>query len=169
MATQHGDNPSNTVINVPAANLNISPLGFHKYATEFLAADTSYKQGLGWSPVPYYLVCRTIELALKAFLLAKGNPNPPQNPLPDVQRWSYTGNKSHPTEKAVSIISPLIESFSKPGDLVLAPFSGSGTTAVAAALLGRRYLGIELERRYCELARRRLAGIERRQARLCAA
>lgn len=96
-----------------------------------------------------------------AFLLAKGFPEKPDDPISDVQPWEYTGNKAHPTEKAVSIIEPLIRSFSREGDLVLDPFAGSGSTCVAAALAGRRYLGIDLEARYCELARKRLAGAAR--------
>lgn len=95
-----------------------------------------------------------------AFLLAKGWPDIPENPINDMQPWEYTGNKIHPTEKAVSIITPLVQSFSKPGDLVLDPFSGSGTTAVAAVLNNRNYVGIELEQKYCELAKRRLAEVE---------
>ena len=95
------------------------------------------------------------------YVLAKGNPAKPAHPLPDVLPWEYTGNKAHPTEKAVSVIAPLIECFSRPGDLVLDPFSGSGTTAVAAALNDRRYIGIELEEAYCRHAKRRLAGVER--------
>jgi len=94
----------------------------------------------------------------QAYLLAKGRPAPPDEPLDDVQPWQYTGNRAHPTEKAVGILAPLIESYSKPGDLVIDPFAGSGSTAVAAALRGRRYCGIELEPGYCELARNRLAG-----------
>ena len=78
-----------------------------------------------------------------------------------MQPWEYSGNWSHPTEKAVGILTPLIESFSPPEGLVLDPFSGSGSTAVAAALCGRRYLGIELEARYCAIAERRLEGVER--------
>ena len=97
----------------------------------------------------------------QAYLLAKGYPRKPAEPLADVQPWEYTGNRSHPTEKAVSILKPLIESFSAPGDLVLDPFSGSGSTLVAAALTERDYLGIELESRYCGLARRRLSGVAR--------
>lgn len=100
----------------------------------------------------------------QAYLLAKGRPRPPPEPVPDVQPWEYSGNRSHPTEKAVGILKPLIRSFSRPGDLVLDPFSGSGSTAVAAALMGRRYLGIELEERYCAVARARLEGVERFRA-----
>lgn len=96
-----------------------------------------------------------------AYVLAKGRPKAPAVPLPDVQEWVYSGNKLHPTEKAVEIIKPLIETFSKRGDLVLDPFLGSGTTAVAAALAGRDYLGVELEKPYCELALRRVAGASR--------
>ncbi len=97
----------------------------------------------------------------QAYLLAKGFPAKPLEPLEDVQPWEYTGNKAHPTEKAVSILTPLVECFSRPGDVVLDPFAGSGSTCVAAALAGRRYLGVELEARYCEHARRRLAGAQR--------
>jgi len=93
----------------------------------------------------------------QAYLLAKGRPAKPAQPLSDVRPWQYSGNSVHPTEKAVSVLRPLIDSFSKPGDVVLDPFAGSGSTCVAAAECGRRYLGIELEERYCEHARRRLA------------
>ncbi len=67
----------------------------------------------------------------------------------------------HPTEKAVSILTPLVETFSRPGNVVLDPFAGSGSTLVSAALLNRRYLGIELEPHYCQLAEKRLAGVTR--------
>ena len=103
-----------------------------------------------------------------AWLLAKGNPAAPQSPLPDVMDWVYSGNRSHPTEKAVEIITPLVERFSRPGGLVLDPFLGSGTTAVAAALAGRGYIGVELEERYCTLARNRLSGVERFHAKTTA-
>jgi adenine-specific DNA-methyltransferase len=85
----------------------------------------------------------------QAYLLVKGNPPRPSRPLADVQPWQYSGNTAHPTEKAVSVLKPLIQSFSKPGDIVLDPFAGSGSTALAAALSGRRYIGIELEGAYC--------------------
>jgi DNA modification methylase len=104
----------------------------------------------------------------QAYVLAKGRPQNPAYPLDDVQPWEYSGNRIHPTEKAVSILMPLIRSFSHPGDVVLDAFSGSGSTLVAAALCGRRYVGIELKTEYVELARRRLAGVERAKARYAA-
>ena len=97
-----------------------------------------------------------------AFLLRKGNPVPHEI-LPDVLPWHYTGNRRHPTEKPLSAIRPFIAAYSKPGDIVLDPFAGSGTTAVAAAEAGRRYVAIELESRYCAvaLARLRSAKVEK--------
>ena len=97
----------------------------------------------------------------QAYVLAKGKPAKPSQPLQDVQPWEYSGNRHHPTEKAVSSLTPLIRSFSRPGNVVLDPFSGSGSTSVAASLSGRRYVGIELEEEYCTLARRRIAGAAR--------
>lgn len=99
----------------------------------------------------------------QAYLLAKGSPEMPDDPIEDVRPWEYTGNRMHPTEKAVSILIPLIESFSRPNALVLDPFAGSGSTLVAAALCGRKYVGIELEKRYCRVARSRLADVVIRQ------
>ena len=75
--------------------------------------------------------------------------------------WVYSGNRRHPTEKAVEIIAPLIRCFSKPGDLVGDPFSGSGSTSVAAALSGRDYLGIDIDASHIATAKARLAGVAR--------
>lgn len=96
-----------------------------------------------------------------AWLLAKGYPARPAAPLSDVQEWTYSGNRAHPTEKAVEILTPLVRAYSKPGAVVLDPFSGSGSTSVAAALTGRSYIGVELEERYCDHARNRIAGVMR--------
>lgn len=90
-----------------------------------------------------------------AFLLAKGHPPIPRNPLPDVLPWTYTGNRHHPTEKPLGILSQLIGAFSRAGDLVLDPFMGSGSTLVAAHALGRRSIGIELDRTYFDVAAQR--------------
>lgn len=70
--------------------------------------------------------------------------------------WSMPENTDHPTQKPEKLIAKLILASSKPGDLVLDPFLGSGTTSVVAKKLGRQFIGIELEECYCLLAERRL-------------
>ena len=91
-----------------------------------------------------------------AYLLAKGNPQKPARTIPDVLEWQYTGNHLHPTQKPVSVLTPLVDSFSSPGDVVLDPFCGSGSTLLAARKLNRRFLGIELSKEYFDLAEQRL-------------
>lgn len=93
----------------------------------------------------------------QAYLLAKGWPDKPARPPPDVLDWTYTGNRLHPTQKPVGILKPLIEAFSRPDDLILDPFCGSGSTLVAASELGRRYIGIELDPDHHGTAERRLS------------
>ncbi len=65
----------------------------------------------------------------------------------------------HPTVKPLKLMSYLITLGSRPGDVVLDPFLGSGTTAVAAKQLGRECIGIEREKEYCDIARARLDAI----------
>jgi len=91
-----------------------------------------------------------------AHLLVKGSPWMRDDAIGDVIDWTYSGNKLHPTQKPVSVLMQLIEAFSAPGDLVLDPFAGSGSTLVAAKMLGRSYLGVELDAEYHAIAARRL-------------
>ena len=70
--------------------------------------------------------------------------------------WSMPENTDHPTQKPEKLIAKLILASSREGDVVFDPFLGSGTTAVAAKKLGRRYCGIELHLDYCLLAAKRL-------------
>ena len=62
----------------------------------------------------------------------------------------------HPTQKPLSLISDLIKKHSNPGDIVLDTFAGSGTTLVAAQILERRWLGIELSPNYKQIAETRI-------------
>jgi adenine-specific DNA-methyltransferase len=96
----------------------------------------------------------------QAYVLTKGRPPLPTEPIDDVQPWGYSGNEDHPTQKSARILAPLIKAFTHPGDLVLDPFAGSGSSLVAAASLGRRFLGTELDRQYCEGARAKLARVD---------
>ncbi|WP_281405378.1 site-specific DNA-methyltransferase [Methylosinus sporium] len=69
------------------------------------------------------------------------------------------GRKTHPTQKPEALLARIMLAASNPGDLVLDPFFGSGTTGAVARLLGRDYLGIEREQTYAEAARARIAAI----------
>lgn len=63
----------------------------------------------------------------------------------------------HPTAKNIDVIREIIESHSKIGWIVLDPFLGSGTTAIACKQLNRNFIGFELSKEYCDIAEKRLA------------
>ncbi len=71
--------------------------------------------------------------------------------------WSMPENTEHPTQKPEKLVAKIILASSKPKDVVFDPFLGSGTTSVVAKKLGRKYVGIELDEKYCLLAEKRLA------------
>ncbi len=70
--------------------------------------------------------------------------------------WSMPENTDHPTQKPEKLLAKIILASTNPGDFVLDPFLGSGTTSVVAKKLGRRYCGIEIDKTYCCLAEKRL-------------
>jgi len=70
------------------------------------------------------------------------------------------GRKLHPTQKPESLVARAILAASRPGDLVLDPFFGTGTTGAAAKRLGRHYLGIERDKTYASRAQERIDAIE---------
>jgi modification methylase len=70
------------------------------------------------------------------------------------------GKKLHPTQKPEALLARVILSSSRPDDLVLDPFNGTGTTGAVAKHLGRRYLGIERDPAYAAAAERRIAAVE---------
>lgn len=76
--------------------------------------------------------------------------------LGDILRVAGVSQKGHPTEKPTGVIKPLILNSTDAGELILDPFMGSGTTLVAAKMLGRRAIGIEISEEYCRVARDRL-------------
>lgn len=63
----------------------------------------------------------------------------------------------HPTQKPEGLMRWCVERVTKPGDTILDPFMGSGTTLRAAKDLGRKAIGIEIEERYCEIAAKRMS------------
>lgn len=74
--------------------------------------------------------------------------------LPAVGSWEKMQGK-HPTQKPLGLLSRIILSSTQKDDLILDPFSGSGTTGIAATLLDRNYVGIEKELEFLELSKRR--------------
>ena len=78
-------------------------------------------------------------------------------------RWRWNGflkeapeKRYHPTQKPVGLFMLILDKYSELKDLVLDPFLGSGTTAIAAERLGRRWIGIEISEQYCKIAKQRI-------------
>ena len=75
------------------------------------------------------------------------------------ERLRADGAKAHPTQKPEALLHRVIMAASRPGDVVLDPFFGTGTTGAVAKRLGRRFVGIEREPRYAALARERIEAV----------
>ncbi len=71
----------------------------------------------------------------------------------------YEENREHSTQKPIKLIERLVKASSNEGDIILDPFLGSGTTAVAARKLNRNFIGIEIDEKYCKIAEKRLKEI----------
>ncbi len=72
------------------------------------------------------------------------------------------GDLHHPNEKPLKLMRALIRDYTRPGDTVLEPFAGSGTTLVACALEGRRCIGVEIDPGHCDTIRRRIDEVYQR-------
>jgi modification methylase len=69
------------------------------------------------------------------------------------------GHKTHPTQKPESLLARVILASTRPGDVILDPFFGSGTTGAVARRLGRHFVGVERDADYAEIARGRIAAV----------
>lgn len=74
--------------------------------------------------------------------------------------WSMAENTEHPTQKPEKLLAKLILASTNKGNVVMDPFLGSGTTSVVAKKLGRKYVGIEIDKFYSCLAEKRLADVD---------
>lgn len=74
--------------------------------------------------------------------------------------WSMPENTEHPTQKPEKLLAKIILACTNERDIVLDPFLGSGTTSVVAKKLGRHYVGIEVDEKFCCLAEKRLSMVE---------
>lgn len=64
--------------------------------------------------------------------------------------------EQHPTVKPIGLMEFFLHLHTEDGDFVLDPFMGSGTTAIACEILGRKWIGIEISEKYCEIAAKRI-------------
>jgi len=82
----------------------------------------------------------------------------------DMHNFFETANSSsyketeHPTEKSINLIQWLLNIHSNKNDLILDPFLGSGTTALACKQLNRKFIGVEIDEKYCKISKERLQG-----------
>lgn len=98
----------------------------------------AYKPGRTWTP--------TAETSPRSNVLEA-----------DSYRHGQPGKNGHPTQMRDCLVAEPIRCSTNPGEMVLDPFMGSGTTLRAAKDLGRKAIGIEIEERYCEIAAKRLS------------
>ncbi|NEP17875.1 MAG: DNA methylase [Leptolyngbya sp. SIO4C1] len=123
---------------------------------------------LGLSPVGHFACVKkyaskrgfTASHHENAYLLAKGHPRLSSAKAPrSVLEMPYSGNKLHPTQKPVELLSTFIKAYSRPGDTILDPFAGSASTAIAAKSAGRECIAIEKDPQYFALAKQRLQSL----------
>jgi len=124
-------------------------LRYTKFKIRHLVVWKKHNFGLGWAFRHQY------ELIL---VLEKGKPRYKLKDFSDVQTCSHINHnaQTHPHEKPVDLIKKMVEHSSKGGDLILDPFCGSGSVCVACNETGRNFIGIEIEEKWCGVARERV-------------
>jgi site-specific DNA-methyltransferase (adenine-specific) len=142
-----------------------TPEGIAPWRDEIEAAKAKYKRACFWykpDSAPQFNG-QGPAMAVEAFVSAWCGSG--------VSRWNGGGGRNlfvhptnsptrhgtHPTEKPVTLMGEIVRLFSNDGDTILDPFMGSGTTGVAAVKLGRKFIGIEIEPKYFDIACRRIS------------
>ncbi len=137
---------------------------------KWLGENGHFKQIIIWektNPLPQFRKCgyrQATEIIMWAY---KEKPTKKeqhfnflsQEEMKNIFRFPICGGNErteHPTQKPLKLVEELLKRHSFEGDLILDPFLGSGTTAVAAKQLKRNFIGIEISEKYCEIARKRL-------------
>ena len=137
---------------VMANDKNVHPL-----TDAALAAGFQFHNLLAWdkiTPTANRWYMKNLEFTL---YLWKGRARTINNPgSKQLIRGGIEKESGHPTEKPVHLMAEYIANSSRRGDTVLDPFMGSGTTGVAAVQLGRRFVGIEVDRDYFDIACQRI-------------
>ena len=135
----------------------------------YLESGLDHRSLLFWhksNPAPNFRgqVVRSIEMAVwqtqgGKWVFNAGGYRPNVWSGPNINGWmceNTAEKREHPTQKPEWLIKTWVDVFTDPGETILDPFAGSGTTLVAAKMLGRKAIGIELEERWCEVTAKRL-------------
>ena len=111
------------------------------------------------NPIPSYNNHHLCDLEYIIMIREKGSYFSKHKDIDDFRKFYLTSCKKgvHPAEKPVDLIKRFIRVSSKENDIILDPFLGSGTTAVAAKELNRKYIGYEISKEYCQIANKRIA------------
>jgi len=131
---------------------------YYYYYYSLMESGFTIKANLIWIKNNFgmgYHFRRQYEQCLVAF---KGEPKPPEKAISDVIFSDKVSSNSilHSCQKPEDLIAKLLVQYSKEGDIVIDPFLGSGTTAAVCKMFNRSYIGIEIEPRYVEIAKKRL-------------
>ena len=138
-------------------NANRQPMKAHEDIRVFAAAKVRYYPQMG-EGIPYRATSGAAgghvrDKTVGGYLTINNGERFPRSVL----FFPSEGNALHPTQKPLRLYEYLVRTYTRPGDTVLDPFAGSGTTLVAAQKLGRRFIGCDLSPEYVEIARQRLA------------
>ena len=124
-------------------------LRYTKFKIRHLVIWKKHNFGLGWAFRHQY------EMIL---VLEKGKPKYNLKNFSDIQDAKHINHNqlTHPHEKPLDLLSKIIEHSSKESDLVLDPFCGSGSVCIACKQNNRRWIGIELDKKYANMAKKKL-------------
>lgn len=133
------------------ANLSLLADEYHDFFQAIVWDKSARGNGMGWR------YRRNYEFILVTH--RKGGKllwNESQSAVPNIVRHCPPTDRVHPNEKPLAMVEDFLKWHTQIGDLVSDPFMGSGTTGVACVRLGRKFIGIELERRYFDIAVKRI-------------
>lgn len=141
-------------------NANVKPLKSHEEIAIFYKKKPTYNKQF-WYSTPYK---KTKNGSLSTNYGDRGvafteSLDGARNPL-SILSYARDGNRFHPTQKPIALLEYLIRTYTNEGDLVLDNCMGSGSTGVACMNTKRRFIGIEIEQKYFDIAKQRIESIK---------
>lgn len=133
------------------------------YRRVFVKMGMSTRQGVWWKTNPPVLNGKNLWLSAVELCIYAKHPKATfnKNCVSPVWHGSLASKTEHPTEKPLWIIKDMIMASSNKIDIIFDPFMGSGTTGVACVELGRKFIGIEIDEKYFDIACERISRAER--------